>query len=32
VLRISVSNWSTDTADIEASLDAIHRAIAAEDA
>jgi glutamate/tyrosine decarboxylase-like PLP-dependent enzyme len=32
VLRISVSNWSTDAADIEASLEAIHRAIAAEDA
>ncbi|PXA67213.1 pyridoxal phosphate-dependent decarboxylase family protein [Cryobacterium arcticum] len=32
VLRISVSNWSTDAADIETCLDAIQRAIAAEDA
>ena len=32
VLRISVSNWSTDATDIEKSLQAIHRAIAAQDA
>jgi glutamate/tyrosine decarboxylase-like PLP-dependent enzyme len=32
VLRISVSNWSTDADDIAASVDAVERAIAAEDA
>ncbi len=32
VLRISVSNWSTDGADVAASLDAIRRSVAAEDA
>ena len=32
VLRISVSNWSTDAADIAASIDAIERAIASVDA
>lgn len=32
ILRISVSNWSTDTADVAASLSAIGRAVAAEDA
>jgi hypothetical protein len=29
VMRISVSNWSTTTADVEASVDAIKRAAAA---
>ena len=32
VLRISVSNWSTDADDIASSVDAIERAIASEDA
>jgi glutamate/tyrosine decarboxylase-like PLP-dependent enzyme len=32
VLRISVSNWSTDPADIDRSVESIQRAIAAEDA
>ncbi|MBP2411453.1 glutamate/tyrosine decarboxylase-like PLP-dependent enzyme [Arthrobacter stackebrandtii] len=32
VLRISVSNWSTDASDVAACLDAIKRAVAAEDA
>jgi glutamate/tyrosine decarboxylase-like PLP-dependent enzyme len=32
VLRIAVSNWSTDAADVENSLQAIQRALAAEDA
>ena len=32
ILRISVSNWSTDDADVAASLAAIKRAIAEEDA
>ncbi|MHA6667682.1 pyridoxal phosphate-dependent decarboxylase family protein [Homoserinimonas sp. A447] len=32
VLRISVSNWSTDADDVAASVDAIERAIASEDA
>jgi glutamate/tyrosine decarboxylase-like PLP-dependent enzyme len=31
VLRISVSNWATDEADIEASVDAVRRAIATVD-
>lgn len=31
ILRISVSNWSTDRADVEESLAAIRRAVAAED-
>lgn len=31
VLRISVSNWSTDDADVEASLAALGRAVAAAD-
>jgi glutamate/tyrosine decarboxylase-like PLP-dependent enzyme len=29
VLRISVSNWSTDEADVRASIDAVRRAVAA---
>jgi len=29
VLRVSVSNWSTDDADVEASVDAVRRAVAA---
>jgi glutamate/tyrosine decarboxylase-like PLP-dependent enzyme len=29
VLRISVSNWSTDDQDVETSLDAVRRAVAA---
>jgi len=28
VLRISVSNWSTDAADIRTSIDAVRRAVA----
>jgi glutamate/tyrosine decarboxylase-like PLP-dependent enzyme len=32
VLRVSVSNWSTDPADVEASIDAVRRAVAAVDA
>jgi glutamate/tyrosine decarboxylase-like PLP-dependent enzyme len=32
VLRISVSNWSTDADDVAASVDAVERAIAAVDA
>jgi len=32
VLRISVSNWSTDAEDIAESVAAVQRAIAAEDA
>lgn len=32
VLRISVSNWSTDAGDVAASVDAVQRAITAEDA
>ncbi|WP_269939449.1 pyridoxal phosphate-dependent decarboxylase family protein [Arthrobacter sp. HY1533] len=32
ILRISVSNWSTDSADVAASLAAIERALAAEGA
>ena len=31
VLRVSVSNWSTDTSDVERSVDAVRRAIAAVD-
>ena len=31
VLRISVSNWSTDDQDVETSLDAVRRAVAAVD-
>jgi glutamate/tyrosine decarboxylase-like PLP-dependent enzyme len=31
VLRVSVSNWSTDQADVEASVDAVRRAVAAVD-
>ena len=31
ILRISVSNWSTDDRDVAAALDAVARAIAAED-
>ncbi|CCH87145.1 putative amino acid decarboxylase, pyridoxal-dependent protein [Modestobacter italicus] len=31
VLRVSVSNWSTDAADVEASVDAVRRAVAAVD-
>ena len=29
VLRISVSNWSTTAGDVERSLDAVRRAVAA---
>ncbi|MET0843109.1 MAG: aspartate aminotransferase family protein, partial [Mycetocola sp.] len=29
VLRISVSNWSTDATDVAASVDAVRRAMAA---
>jgi hypothetical protein len=29
VIRVSVSNWSTDDADIERSVDALRRAIQA---
>jgi len=32
VLRISVSNWSTDDDDVAASITAVRRAIAAVDA
>ncbi len=32
ILRISVSNWATDDADVAASLAAIERSVAAEDA
>ena len=32
VLRVSMSNWSTDQADIDASVDAVRRAIATVDA
>jgi hypothetical protein len=32
ILRISVSNWSTDDDDVAQSLAAVERAIAAEDA
>ncbi|HCU51502.1 MAG TPA: aspartate aminotransferase family protein, partial [Micromonosporaceae bacterium] len=28
VLRVSVSNWSTDDADVAASIEAVHRAAA----
>jgi hypothetical protein len=31
VLRISVSNWSTDDQDVATSLDAVRRAVAAVD-
>ena len=31
VLRVSVSNWSTDAADVDASVDAVRRAVAAVD-
>ena len=31
VLRVSVSNWSTDRADVEASVDAVRRAVASVD-
>jgi len=30
ILRISVSNWTTDADDVAASVDAIARALAAE--
>jgi len=29
IIRISVSNWTTDDADVAASVDAIRRAVAA---
>jgi glutamate/tyrosine decarboxylase-like PLP-dependent enzyme len=32
VLRVSVSNWSTDEADVDVSVDAVRRAMAAVDA